>query len=85
MNLRFSLNPALQRRAVSRQFSDNMANHLIWETGRAILSGRPMSAWNNMLTALRLHSPGVVRRSARVSNLRFITRRFKQGLGKYSV
>jgi glycosyltransferase involved in cell wall biosynthesis len=67
-----------RRQAARRQFSRNMANHLIWEAGRSLKGGHLLSAGENLLTALRLHPLGVAHRATRPSNLRFLLAR---GLG----
>lgn len=70
--------PEAKRRVAWRQFSRNMANHLIWEAGRAVKHGEFLAAQMNMLAALRLHPSGVAHRATRASNVRFISR----GIGK---
>jgi glycosyltransferase involved in cell wall biosynthesis len=66
---------ASKRRSVRRGFSRNMANHLIWESGRALKRGNFLAALKNLLTALTLHPLGVVHRVTRPSNFRFILTR----------
>lgn len=70
--------PPARRQAARRQFSRNMANHLIWEAGRSLKGGHVMVARKNLLAALRLHPLGVAHRATRPSNLRFLLAR---GLG----
>ncbi|HEX8352373.1 MAG TPA: glycosyltransferase family 2 protein [Pyrinomonadaceae bacterium] len=70
--------PPSKRQATRRQFSRNMANHLIWEAGRGLKGGHLLAAHKNLLTAVRLHPLGVAHRATRFSNLRFLLAR---GLG----
>lgn len=51
--------PASLRRETSRQFSQNMASHLVWEAGRSLSSRHLLRANHCLLTALRLHSNGL--------------------------
>ncbi|MGI8655024.1 MAG: glycosyltransferase family 2 protein [Pyrinomonadaceae bacterium] len=66
---------AEQRRAAYRRFSRNMANHLIWETARALKGGHILAARKNVLTALSLHPLGVAHRATRPANFGFILKR----------
>jgi glycosyltransferase involved in cell wall biosynthesis len=70
--------PRRRRREARRRFADNMATHLIWESGRALFGGSPRGACLNMLAGLRLHPLGVLRRAARPSSLRFLIRTFER-------
>lgn len=72
--------PPAARRDARRQFSRNMANHLIWEAGRSLKHGRYAAARNNLLTALALHPLGVAHRATRPANFRFIVSR---GFGRW--
>ncbi|MBC8031495.1 MAG: glycosyltransferase family 2 protein [Pyrinomonadaceae bacterium] len=72
--------PAAQRRAARRGFSLNMANHLIWETGRGLKHGRYLAAQRNLLTALSLHPLAVAHRVTRPANLRFL---YSRSVGKW--
>lgn len=67
--------PAAKRRNARRQFSRNMANHLIWEAGRSLRHGHFLPARKNILAALRLHPMSVAHRVTRPSNFRFILNR----------
>lgn len=66
---------AAQRRNTRRAFSINMANHLIWETGRSLKEKQFLSARKNLQTAVSLHPLGVAERITRPSNFRFLSRR----------
>ena len=56
MNLpRASNAPGHARRAAWRDFSGNMAAHLIWESGRAFRDGEAKLALKNLATLSRLH------------------------------
>ena len=57
--------PARVRRETARQFSQNMASHLVWEAGRSLSSRRLLRANHCLLTALRLHSNGLAWRALR--------------------
>ncbi|HKR00485.1 MAG TPA: glycosyltransferase family 2 protein [Pyrinomonadaceae bacterium] len=62
-----------RRREVWRRFSENLSEHLVWETACAITSGRLSRAGKSSLLALRLHPRGmlgVARKWARPSTLR---------------
>lgn len=72
--------PADKRSAARRQFSRNMANHLIWETGRCLKRGHLLLAQKNLLTALSLHPLGVAHRVTRASNFRFI---YSRSVGRW--
>jgi glycosyltransferase involved in cell wall biosynthesis len=63
---------AAERNTARRGFSLNMANHLIWETGRSLKRGCFLSAEENLRTALLLHPMGVANRIMRLSNFRFL-------------
>jgi hypothetical protein len=67
-----------RRQAARRQFSRNMANHLIWEAGRSLKGGHLLSARQSLMAALHLHPLGVAHRATRPSNLRFL---LAHGLG----
>jgi glycosyltransferase involved in cell wall biosynthesis len=69
-----------QRKIARRGFSLNMANHLIWETGRSLKRGRLLPAQQNLWTALRLHPLGVADRVLRRSNLRFL---YSRSVGRW--
>ena len=57
--------PARLRRETSRQFSQNMASHLVWEAGRSLSSRHLLRANHCLLTALRLHANGLAWRALR--------------------
>jgi hypothetical protein len=61
-----------RRRHAWREFSYNMATHLVWETGRALRHGRIRAAARNAWTALRLHPLGTLRRAVTRSNVSFV-------------
>jgi hypothetical protein len=58
---RASAAPARQRRAAWRDFSANMAEHLVCDAGRALACGRPAQAARSASAALRLFPLGVAR------------------------
>jgi hypothetical protein len=70
--------PAWKRRQLRRQFSRNMASHLVFETARALVSGHFHGAQKNALVALRLHSSASVRAAATYT-LRFLSGSPKEG------
>ena len=72
--------PAAKRSTARRQFSRNMANHLIWETGRCLRRGHFLSAQKNLLAALTLHPFGVAHRVTRPSNFRFV---YSRSVGRW--
>ena len=53
------------RQNAAREFSENMASHLIWETGRSLSHRHFIRANHCLLTALRLHSKGFAARILR--------------------
>ena len=55
--------PRSVRRQVSRQFSQNMASHLVWEAAQSLSYRKLMRASRCALAALRFHSPGLARRA----------------------
>ena len=57
--------PSLLRRSAARQFSQNMASHLVWEAGRSLSEGQVMRANHCLLVALRLHTKGLAWRTWR--------------------
>jgi hypothetical protein len=57
--------PSRLRRHTSRQFSQNMASHLIWEAGRSLSEGQVMRANRCLLAAVRLHTKGLAWRTWR--------------------
>lgn len=63
--------PAWRRRQVRRQFSNNIASHLVFETARAFAKGHFMGARKNALAALRLH-PSASVSAAATYTLRFL-------------
>lgn len=71
---------AAKRRAARRAFSLNMANHLIWETGRSLKRGSLLSAGQNIVTALRLHPLGVSDRLGRPASFRFL---YSRSVGRW--
>ena len=64
--------PAAQQRTARRGFALNMANHLIWETGRGIKHGTYLAAQKNLLAALSLYPVAVAHRATRLANFRFV-------------
>lgn len=67
---------AAQRARARREFSFNMATHLVWEAGRALKYGRVYDALQNLSTALRLHPLATLRRAVTPANARFVRRAF---------
>jgi hypothetical protein len=67
--------PAAKRRAARRQFSRNMATHLVWEAGRCLGHREFSAAGANLLAAVRLHPAGLAHRATRPSNFRFVLSR----------
>jgi hypothetical protein len=64
--------PARKRREVRRRFSENVVEHLCWETARALSTGDLRHAGRSALSLLQLHPVALVkvtRRWARVSTL----------------
>ena len=57
--------PSGLRENASRQFSQNMASHLVWEAGRSLLHGQVMRANRCLFAALRLHASGLAWRTLR--------------------
>lgn len=57
--------PASMRRQASRQFSQNMASHLVWEAARSLSYRELTRATRCALAAFRFHSPGLARRALR--------------------
>jgi glycosyltransferase involved in cell wall biosynthesis len=57
--------PASMRRKAARQFSQNMASHLVCEALRSLSYGQLVTANRCALTALRLHSRGIITRALR--------------------
>jgi hypothetical protein len=51
--------PSGLRENASRQFSQNMASHLVWEAGRSLSCGQLLRAHGCLLAALRLHAKGL--------------------------
>ena len=64
--------PAWKRRQIKRQFSRNMARHLVFETGRAMVAGHFSGVQKNVLAALRLHPYASVRAAATYT-IRFLS------------
>ena len=64
--------PPSKRRQITRQFSRNMASHLVCETARALVAGHLSGAQKNALAALRLHPDESVRAAATYT-LRFLS------------
>lgn len=65
-----------ERREAWRRFSDNVSEHLIWETANGLAAGNIRRAWKSARSVLRLHpaSPlGVVRRWTRASTVKSLT------------
>ena len=67
-----------QRRKISRQFSDNMANHLLWEAVRSALAGQPLRSQKNILAAIRLCPTGVARALLRPRSFRSLLKHAPQ-------
>jgi glycosyltransferase involved in cell wall biosynthesis len=63
-----------KRKEAWRRLSQNMANHLVWEAGRELLCRHPLRAQKNLLVGLRLHPLGMLHRTTRPSNFRFLAR-----------
>jgi glycosyltransferase involved in cell wall biosynthesis len=63
---------ARTRRKVSQKFSNNMANHLLWESVRSLASGQMLRPQKNILAAIRLCPAGVARALLRPKNFRFL-------------
>jgi hypothetical protein len=59
-----------------------MANHLIWEAGRALKGRHFLAARKNQLTALSLHPLGVAYRATRPSNFRFVLAQYGRTVEK---
>jgi hypothetical protein len=57
--------PPELRQTASREFSQNMASHLIWEAGRSLSSRHLLRASQCLFAALRLHSKGLALRTLR--------------------
>jgi len=57
--------PASMRRQVSRQFSQNMASHLVWEAACSLSYRELTRATRCALAAFRFHSPGLAQRAWR--------------------
>jgi glycosyltransferase involved in cell wall biosynthesis len=53
------------RRQTTRQFSQNMASHLVWESARTLSRGNVIDANRCIVAALRLHSKGIAWRALR--------------------
>lgn len=53
--------PRNTRRAAWQAFSENMAEHLIWESARALRHGRPGQPLRNLLILPRLHALALLR------------------------
>lgn len=64
--------PAWKRRQIKRQFSRNMASHLVFATARALVAGHFRGVQKNVLAALRLHPYASVRATATYT-LRFLS------------
>ena len=64
--------PTWKRRQIRRQFSRNMASHLVVETARALVAGHFRGVQKNVLAALRLHPYASVRATATYT-LRFLS------------
>jgi glycosyltransferase involved in cell wall biosynthesis len=62
------------RREISRKFSNNMANHLLWEAVRSLAYGKALRSQKNILTAIRLCPAGTARALLRPENFRFLLR-----------
>jgi len=62
-----------ERREAWRRFSDNISEHLVWETFNGLAAGDLRRAWKSARSVLRLHPAGplgVGRRWARASTLK---------------
>ena len=70
--------PAWKRRQIRRQFSRNMASHLVFETARALVAGHFRGVQKNTLVALRLHSFASIRAAATYT-LRFLSGSLRGG------
>ncbi len=57
------------RREISGRFSENTANHLLWEAVRLLIAGKPISSQKIILAAIRLCPKGVARSLVRPKNL----------------
>lgn len=64
---------AAVRRKVSRQFSQNMASHLVWEAVRSLSNGQTLRAHRCIVAALRYHSQGLALRLLRELLVKFKT------------
>ena len=69
---RVTESPAWKRRQIRRQFSRNVASHLVFETARALVAGHFRGVQKNVLAALRLHPYASVRAAATYT-LRFLS------------
>ena len=66
---------AVRRRGSWRGFSDNLSEHIIWETAVSLLRGEPARFWKGLTVAARLHPLShlqTVRKWARFSTLRLL-------------
>ncbi len=54
--------PSRLRQNASREFSQNMASHLVWEAGRSLSYGQVMGAHRCLFAALHLHAKGLASR-----------------------
>jgi glycosyltransferase involved in cell wall biosynthesis len=61
-----------QRRATWLAFSENLANHLLWDAGRALRLRKTSRAAADVWTALRLHPRGIARLARNRAALRFL-------------
>lgn len=57
--------PSALRQNAARQFSQNMASHLVWEAGRSLSYGEVLRANHCLFAALRLHANGLAWRTWR--------------------
>ena len=57
--------PAGLRRNAAREFSQNMASHLVWEAGRSLSCGQVTRASRCLIAALRFHTKGLAWRTWR--------------------
>ena len=67
--------PARRRRLSWRGFSDNLSEHVMWETTAALIRGDWGLAWKGFVVALNLHPLSLVRTAwkwARFSTLRLL-------------
>jgi glycosyltransferase involved in cell wall biosynthesis len=69
--------PRHRRQMASRQFSNVVSDHLVWETANSLVRGEVRDAKKSLATLLRLHPSsiwGVARRWSRISTLAVLLR-----------